>query len=776
MSTTLWYDRFTDDWMWALPLGNGRIGGMFYGNPHCEQIEINEESLWCGRQIRETYHASPEQLKAIRDLLFQERLEEADALSRQTYLSSPHSVRPYESFGEIFVDFPDHSDYTDYCKKLELRDAMATLQWTRHHVSFHSECFLSADYDALVYRVMGDAPFDCSVTMKRKQDAHTRCVDPHTVRMEGQITYAAHPEYGEAGTGVSFGSLLYIDTDGIRTPEADRISIQQATYVTVYGAFATNYSLERFDVDESIDYLARLQNHIDRIIAVPYDEVRRTHIATHRKWFDAVAFHLDAPDFSHFPTDERLRRVRAGENDPDLLTLYYHFGRYLLMECSGKNATLPANLQGIWCHDFNPPWGSDYHTNINIQMNYWPAESANLSAATAPFIHLVKRLSQFGTATARELFQARGWVVNHTTDIYGRTGVHDRVDCGFFPMAGPWLCLNLWEHYEYTNDRSYLNDIYPILKGACAFVCDYLTEDPHGQLVTAPSNSPENRFYYTHPSGDTRVSMLTYGASIDFQIIDALFTRMIYACNLLNRDEDFADMLRKTLRRLPPVRISKRYGTIQEWIHDYEEKEPGHRHISHLFALYPGDRFNESDPVLFEAAKRTIRRRIENGGGATGWSRAWIVCFYARLKDGHNALLHLNHLLQHCTADNLFDMHPPFQIDGNFGGVAGINEMLVQSHMGQPDDRVLELLPALPPDWVNGFVRGLKARGNFTVDLEWKKGRPATACITATQARTLRLKLAQPAHIVEAEGDYILCDSMLTIAMKPGATLRLQWN
>lgn len=742
MSTKLWHNEFIDDWMCAFPLGNGRVGAMVYGNPQCEQIEINEESLWSGRQLEEKYHASPEALSEIRKLIFEEKLHEAAELARKTFLSDPSRVRFFESFGEIFIDFFDKSPYTEYNKELELSEAIARVSWKKSGAKFESECFVSAEHDAFVYRLKNDGkPFSCKFTMKRKQDAYTAAISNDTLLLNGRVTFSEDPFYGEGGEGMSFGGKLKIKTDGTLLYEHDSIVVLDGTCITIYASFATNYNVEKFDIDESIDYRKFNDEHLEKICSLPYEDVKAQHIVTHKKWFEKVKFEMEYEDLSHISCDERLDDFRDGKNDLDLITLYYNFGRYLLIESSGKKAVLPANLQGIWCHDFTPPWGSDFHTNINLQMNYWPAGPANMPETEKPFIHFMKMVSGFGKETAEKLFSSKGWVINHTSDPFGRTGVHDSVDCGFFPMAGPWLCLNLWEHYEYTADREYLREIYPILKGSCEFVKGYLTEDDKGRLVTSPSNSPENEFYFIDKNGNKQESMFTYGATIDFEIIEALFTRTAYACSVLENDLEFINSLEEILKKLPEVKIGKRYGTIQEWINDYEEVEPGHRHVSHLFALHPGDSINESKPELFEAAKKTIERRVANGGGSTGWSRAWMISFCARLKDGESAEKHLRFLLSNCTAYNLFDIHPPFQIDGNFGGVAGITEMLIQSHLGTPDERIIELLPALPSSWSKGRISGIKARGNFTFDLEWEKGKLRKATVYAGKDGIFRLRL-----------------------------------
>ena len=774
MSTKLWYDEFVNDWMWALPLGNGRIGAMQYGNPHCEQIEINEESLWSGRQIQEKYHASPEALKKIRSLIREEKLKEAAQLARETFLSDPPVVRSYESFGEIFIDFFDKSPYSCYRKELELSEAITRIFWTKSKINFKSECFISEDFDGFVYKVETDQnPFSCNVSIKRKQDAYSSCINSDTIIMNGRVTYSTHHYYGEGGEGMSFGARLRVKTDGELTTDHSTITVTDATYVLIYAAFETNYNAEKFDVDETIDFKHKLTKTIEALSNADYKSVKAAHVSAHQKWFGNSSLELEETEFSKLTTNQRLKELHWDEYDPDLFALYYNFGRYLLIESSGKNARLPANLQGIWCHDFNPPWGSDFHTNINLQMNYWPSESANLSKTAAPFLHFMKMVSTFGAKTAKELFNARGWVINHTTDAFGRTGVHDSVDCGFFPMAGPWLCLNLWEHYEYTNSLEYLKEIYPILKGSCEFVQDYLTENEKGQLITSPSNSPENEFYYIDANGKKQESMFTEGATIDFQIIYALFTRTAHACEQLKLDEAFAKSLTETLKRLPPIEISERYGTIREWIKDYEETDPGHRHISHLFGLFPGDQINENDVKIYEAAKRTIARRIENGGGSTGWSRAWTICFYTRLKDAQNAYSHLKYLLKKCTANNLFDIHPPFQIDGNFGGVAAITEMLVQSHLGSPDSRITELLPALPDEWRKGTVKGVRARGNITFNISWENSALKTATATAENDCTLKIKLNEKTKNLKANKPYTIENDILKAELFAGDIVEL---
>lgn len=739
MEHILWHNRYEEDWLQAFPLGNGRVAAMAYGGPDREILQINEESLWSGRQLQEKYSSTPEILAEIRSLLFEKRIEEAFALCEKHLLSDPPMVRHYQTFGEIQICF-EEKDHTDYRKVLDLRKAVVETSYQKGGSRFYSETFISQSQDALVYRITAEKPFNCTVSMDRVQDSVTSATDNSTLMMTGTVTWKDHELCGAAGEGMSFCGCLRVETDGETIQKENKLSVRNATRLTLYGGFTTNYNIEKFDIDETVDYVGTAVKIAENAQNIGYETLLQQHLFEHYAQYGNMELCLAGEDYSCLPTDERIARVRAGEEDQGLTALYFHFGRYLLLCSSGKNAKLPANLQGKWCNELTPPWGSDYHTNINLQMNYWPADSTGLSQTVLPLFDYIEKNAKFGADTARRLYFAKGWVMHHTSDIFGRTGIHDGIQWGVFPMAGPWLCLNLWEHYEYTGDRDYLEKLYPVMMGAAEFVESFLVEDDRGYLVTNPSTSPENRYFYMDDRGNQQSSMFTHGATIDFQIIYALLSRMICACEILDRDLGFKVRMKKVLSKLPPMRVSQRYGTVCEWIEDYEETEPEHRHISHMFGLYPSDQISQQTPELFEAAKKTVARRLQYGGGASGWSRAWVVNFYARLKDGGEAHRHLTHLVGKCTADNLFDMHPPFQIDGNFGGIAGITEILLQSHLGKPGERILELLPALPEKWANGSVKGLRARGGFAVDMIWEQGEITCICIKPDQNAILRLR------------------------------------
>jgi alpha-L-fucosidase 2 len=514
-----------------------------------------------------------------------------------------------------------------------------------------------------------------------------------------------------------------------------------------------------------------VQQRLKAVAARPYDRIRQSHISEHRRLFRRVELDLGGQDRSHLPTDERLAAMQKGGEDPQLVALYFQFGRYLLMS-SSRPGTLPANLQGIWAEGLTPPWQADYHVNINIQMNYWPAEVTNLSECAAPLFDFVERLREPGRHTAQVAYGARGFVVHYTTNAWGQTALTGRTLWGLWPFGSGWLARHFWEHYLYTGDRQFLRErAYPVMREAALFYLDFLVEDPRtGKLVAGPASSPENT--YVAPDGSR--GDVDMGAAMGQEIVSDLFSSVIRATEILDVDRDFRQSVSEARSRLAPLQIG-RYGQIQEWSQDFEEADPGHRHISQLYALHPADQITlRGTPELAEAAKKTIERRLAHGGGHTGWSRAWIISFWARLEEAERAHENVLALLRNSTLSNLFDTHPPFQIDGNFGGTAGIAEMLVQSHAGE-----LALLPALPKAWAEGRVKGLRARGGLEVEVAWRDGRPVSAVLAAMLDGRYRIRPPRGARIVTVTSGgkpvkiAASADGVVDLAVKAGREYRL---